>query len=85
MKVIEQVTPVWEQLAYALHFKPALVKAIDRNNPCKCELACIDMFARWLDGMARQPVSWETLIVALRDSGEHDLEKLGTVLDMFFR
>ena len=67
VKVIEQVAPFWEKLAYALHFNPAVVAAIARDNPCKCEQACMDMFGRWLNGSARQPVSWETLMVALRD------------------
>ena len=38
-------------------------------------------FGRWLEGKAHHPVSWETLMAALRDSGECDLEKLATVLD----
>ena len=78
MKVIEQVAPVWEQLACSLHFDSA---AIDRDNR-KCKLACMDMFGRRLEGSACQPVSWETLMAALRDSGERDLEKLATVLDV---
>ena len=80
MKVIEQVAPLWEQLAYALHFNPAVVGAIDRDHR-KCELACIDMFCRWLEGSACQPVRWVTLMAALNDSGERDLKKLATVLD----
>ena len=80
MKMIEQVAPVWEWLAYALHFNRAIVAVIGRDH-CKCDLACMDMFGRWLEGSARQPVSWETLMAALRDSGERDLEKLATVLD----
>ena len=64
--MIEQVAPRWEQLAYALHFSQAIVEAIDHDNR-KCEQACMDMFRRWLDGTARQPVSWETLMVALKD------------------
>ena len=80
VKVIEQVAPVWEQLACSLHFDSAVIGAIDRDHR-KCEVACMDMFGRWLEGSARQPVSWETLIVALRDSGERALKKLATVLD----
>ena len=81
MKVIEQVAPVWEQLACSLHFQPAVIRTMDRKNHYQCDLACMDMFGRWLEGSARQPVSWETLMAALRDSGECDLEKLATVLD----
>ena len=80
VKAIEQVAPVWEQLACSLHFDSAAIEAIDRDNR-KCKLACMDMFGRWLEGSARQPVSWETLMAALKDSGERDLEKLATVLD----
>ena len=67
MKVIEQVAPFWEQLAYALHFNPAVVATVAHDNHYKCEHACMDMFGRWLNGSARQPVSWETLMVALKD------------------
>ena len=84
VKVIEQVAPVWEQLACSLHFDSAVIGAIDRDHR-KCEVACMDMFGRWLEGSARQPVSWETLIAALRDSGERDLKKLATVLDAALR
>ena len=85
MKVIEQVSPVWEWLAYALHFQPAVIRTIDRKNHYQCDLACMDMFGRWLEGSARQPVSWKTLIAGLRDSGERDLKKLATVLDAGLR
>ena len=79
VKVIEQVAPVWERLAYALYFDPAVVAAITRDNPCKCELACMDMFGRWLNGSARQPINWETLIAALRDC---KLKKLEAEVDL---
>ena len=79
--VIKQVAPDWEQLAIALRFNEAEFRAIKYNNHYQCEPACRDMFGRWLEGSARQPVSWETLIAALRDSGERDLKKLATVLD----
>ena len=81
VKVIEQVAPVWEQLACSLHFQPAVIKTIDRKNHYRCDLACMDMFGCWLEGRARQPVSWETLVAALRDSGERDLEKLARVIN----
>ena len=78
MKVIEQVAPVWERLACALHFNPAVVATIARDNHHKCEQACMDMFGRWLNGSAHQPVNWETLMVALRDC---KLMKLEAELD----
>ena len=83
--VIKQVAPDWEQLAIALRFNEAEVRAIKYNSHYQCEPACRDMFGRWLEGKARQPVSWETLIAALSDSGERDLKKLATVLDAALR
>ena len=80
VKLIEQVAPFWDQLACSLHFRPAVIQAIDRDHR-KCERACMDMSTRWLEGSARQPVTWKTLIAALRDSGQCNLEKLATVLD----
>ena len=79
VKVIEQVAPFWEKLAYALHFNPAVVEAVARDNHYKCEQACMDMFCRWLSGSARQPVNWETLLVALRDC---KLKRLEAELDI---
>ena len=82
VKVIEQVTPFWEKLACSLHFRPAVIETINRNNHYQCNLACMDMFGHWLKGSGHhQPVKWETLIVAMRNSGERDLEKLARVLD----
>ena len=79
VKVIEQVAPVWERLACALHFNPAVVATIARDNHYKCEQACMDMFGHWLNGSARQPVSWETLMLALRDC---KLKRLEAELDI---
>ena len=81
VKVIEKVSPVWESLAIALHFNSAVIETLKRNNHDKCDLACIDMFGRWLEGRVCKPVTWETLMAALQHSEKRSLNKLARVLD----
>ena len=68
MKVIEQVAPEWEELAYTLHFCPAVVRAVRRDTQ-DCASACTEVLYRWVSGAegTLQPVSWVTLIECLRD------------------
>ena len=66
-KVVDQIAPKWQELAYALHFESYEVHAI-KASAFSNRQACIDMLTRWLDGQgARGPRTWRTLIEALRD------------------
>ena len=68
MKVIEQVAPEWEELAYTLHFSPAVVRAVQRDTQ-DCASACTEVLYQWVSGAegTLQPVSWVALIECLRD------------------
>ena len=48
-KVVEMVQADWADLAYALHFQSATVKAIKKDADDVNE-ACTDVLSRWLDG-----------------------------------
>ena len=67
MKVVEEVAAKWEQLAYVLHFSPAVVRNIQRDTQHDCVSACQEVLYRWLNGETSHPVSWQTLIDSLRD------------------
>ena len=57
-------------MALALRFEGAALTAIDRHSFHRPEMACLNMFQRWMRGEGRGPVCWEVLIKALKDA-EH--------------
>ncbi len=80
VRVIEEVSYNWESLAFSLRFKEHVVRIIAANHPKDCEAACRDTFGRWLQGKndTRKPVTWETLIRCLYETGT--FEGLGNKL-----
>ena len=74
-KVVETVQADWADLAYALHFQSATVKAIKKDAGDVNE-ACTDVLSRWLGGEGeRGPRTWATLLEALTDMGKTELAK----------
>ncbi len=71
VRVIEEVSYKWKSLALSLRFKEHVIQIIAANHPNDCEAACRDMFGRWLQGRKdiEQPVTWETLIRSLYETG----------------
>ena len=71
IKVIEQVSYKWEDVAYAMGFDAAVVKAIERNVFFQTTPACAEVFHRWLStaGDTQKAKTWEFLIAKLRHSG----------------
>ena len=71
IKVIEQVSYKWEDVAYAMGFDAAVVKAIERNVFFQTTPACVEVFHRWLSTAAdtQTAKTWAFLIVKLRHSG----------------
>ena len=67
--MIEGVAANWEELAYALHFTPSIVRTIRRDNPQDSVSACEEILYQWMSGCegTRQPVTWKTLMESLRD------------------
>lgn len=88
VKLIDAVSPIWDKMALRLHFEQFDIDQIKRDHHQQCALACQTMFSEWLKGKGRKPASWNTLIEALREVGESDIESivadleciLGTIL-----
>ena len=67
VKVVEEVSADWEELALALHFRGGVIRAV-RENERQVENACRRILEQWSeDGEGLQPVTWETLVEALVD------------------
>ena len=69
IRVVEEAAQQWERLAYALSFPRSTVNVVSRDNPQNAVGACGEILGRWLDGVegTRQPISWNSLIDALRE------------------
>ena len=67
IRVIKSVAHQWDELAIALHFDHEEKSAIQRNTHFQVEAACEEVLGEWLNGGHRTPVTWETLLEALRD------------------
>ena len=65
--VIEDISPDWEKLALALHFRGVIIRAVRESEHFQVERACRDILHRWLDGQGLQPVTWNTLVECLED------------------
>ena len=66
--VICRVTSDWRKVAESLEFDIQRIKLIEKkctNNPLDC---CDELFCDWLSSdHGLKPISWETLITALKD------------------
>ena len=84
--VIPRIKAEWEDVAFALRYKIATVKAINEKhngNPKKC---CRELFIDWLStGHGVYPKTWSTLLDKLKEVEElaaateeiiNELEKL---------
>ena len=70
IRIMDQVTPHWKDLALALHFDGPRIETIDQKVFRNPEDACRDMFFRWLDGdYDLEPATWGTLHQCLIDAG----------------
>ena len=64
---MEKVAPEWNQVAVALGFNGARIKAIRMGTHHQPREACLEMFTEWLDGGHNlQPPTWDTIIQSLR-------------------
>ena len=73
----------WNKLAVQLDFPHYKIEAIERDGK-DCENATDKLISRWLEGSARQPVTWRTLLEALEDAEFTALATdLKTVLESF--
>ena len=65
----------------ALHFEPYSISLIEQDHHQQTEKACRKMLFEWLEGKACIPVSWSTLIAALRDA---ELTSIANTLETIF-
>ena len=69
VRVIEEVTPYWKDVAVELGFNHLSIEKTETDCPPGGMMkACQEMFMRWLDGGhdLAQPCTWDTLINCLR-------------------
>ena len=87
VRVIDEVAAKWEELSYGLHYEHHDVANIKESiQPFDVIMACRKALERWLEGKARRPVEWQTLLHALKDAGQDQLAvKLRTVLQQRHR
>ena len=67
VKVIEKVAAHWERLALALHFEGHVLEIVRRDHMSDSMAQCRAILYRWLNGEARSPVSWGTLVKSLKE------------------
>ena len=70
VKVIEHVASTWNKIALRLHFNHHDICRISRDFHQQSVQAMSTVFTEWLEGKGRKPVTWETLILALKE-GEY--------------
>jgi hypothetical protein len=67
VNVIRAVAPSWENFALYLTMERNMID-IWKRDANQAEEAARTLFGHWLDGNGRKPISWKTLIQALRDN-----------------
>ena len=74
LKIIQTVSTEWEDFAFNLEFPRSVVREVSEKYPQDEVSCCEEVVERWLDGEegTRQPVSWATLIEAVRDCDDMD-------------
>ena len=81
MKVIEQAAAKWEEVATRLHFESHDISRIRENYPQQALKACRTVFIEWLDGRGRKPITWKTVMTALKEA---NLSEIAADLELLF-
>ena len=80
MRLIKKVAASWDEVALSLHFEASDVSRIERDHHQQSVQASRVVFSEWLEGRGRQPITWQTLITALKQAGlqtvSNDLERM---------
>lgn len=83
VRVINEVSPRWEELAVALQFNSSVIAYIKADYPHSGTSACCCIFTTWLneeENHLPEPVTWATLIQCLIDADfstvAQDIEKV---------
>ena len=81
VRIIKTVAPRWDMIALRLHFSGDDISRIERDHKESVVRACRNMFSEWLEGKGRKPISWNTLIKALKEADYSELaSEVETVL-----
>ena len=73
--IIDSVASKWDKLAIRLYFGGEDIRRIQRSSQHQSDTACRNVFIDWLGGNGREPITWETLIEALKEAGLTELAK----------
>ena len=80
IRIIDRVAPKWKVVALSLHFEDNCIEIIEIDCHHQSVTACRTMFTRWLEGCGREPKTWRTLIIALKEANlctlAEELEKM---------
>ena len=67
LRIMEKVAPKWDEVAVALGFDGARIKATRMGTHYQPIKACLEIFTEWLDGgHDLRPPTWDALIQCLR-------------------
>ena len=69
VRLIERVAGKWEDVAIRLYFEHSDITIIQRDCHFQSVQCCRTLFAQWLEGKGREPVTWEELIKAISEAG----------------
>ena len=84
IKLINTIAYNWDKVALRLHFEHHHIKRIKQDCRQQSIEACMTMFIDWLDGTGRKPMSWLTLIEALKEAEMSEVATdLECILGMF--
>lgn len=77
VKIIDKAAYKWEKLATRLNLEGNDIRRIDRDTRLQSINACRNVLIEWLDGKdcVRKPITWETLIEALKEADLSELAK----------
>ena len=71
----------WDTVALRLHFESYEISRIARDYPQQSIQALRTVFTEWIQGKGRQPLSWHTLINALKETELQELQNVARDLE----
>ena len=82
--IAEKIAAKWKKLGLALDFETSCLNSIQSTCNHDVEQCCEMMLTQWLDGYVKQlPITWRTLLEALRDAHMNQLaDELTDLLDI---
>lgn len=81
VRVIKKIAAAWDEVALCLHFEASNISRIERDHHQQSVQASRAVFSEWLEGRGRQPITWQTLIMALKEA---ELQTVSSDLERIF-